>query len=247
MVTFHCLRSGSWKPLVWIRRICFRTVDLPDSPAPVHRQRPVVIGVPALSCIPSSSSFTSFCILRWSSRSCFSISLLFFASGSSCLPFPKHMILAMAIHSRSTASRRGDNVYPGESQPVWPRVRCVESRLAVARSGRVCEPCCCDSCSRKCLRQRGCTARGGVEWRAEGGRRGAAACRRSSGRRRKGDGWDGCNAVVAMQVCCGWIAGQAPSSPGTRHRLIRRESAAEPKVRDRWGWAWLVTGRSLLL
>ena len=37
IVTFHCFRSGSWKPLVCIRRICFRTVDLPDSPAPISQ------------------------------------------------------------------------------------------------------------------------------------------------------------------------------------------------------------------
>jgi hypothetical protein len=34
MVTFHCFRSEDEKPLVWRRRICLSTVDLPDSPAP---------------------------------------------------------------------------------------------------------------------------------------------------------------------------------------------------------------------
>jgi hypothetical protein len=34
MVTFHCFRSEAEKPLVWRRRICLSTVDLPDSPAP---------------------------------------------------------------------------------------------------------------------------------------------------------------------------------------------------------------------
>lgn len=34
MVTFHCLRSCCENPLVCINRICFRTVDFPDSPAP---------------------------------------------------------------------------------------------------------------------------------------------------------------------------------------------------------------------
>jgi hypothetical protein len=34
MVTFHWFRSAGVKPLEWIKRICLRTVDLPDSPAP---------------------------------------------------------------------------------------------------------------------------------------------------------------------------------------------------------------------
>jgi hypothetical protein len=54
--------------------------------------------VRACATLPSNSNFTSFAIRFWSSRSCFSISLLFFASGSSLFPFPKHMILGIAIH-----------------------------------------------------------------------------------------------------------------------------------------------------
>jgi hypothetical protein len=48
--------------------------------------------------VPKRSIFTSFCIFRWSSRNCFSISRLFLRSGSSLLPLPKHMMLPMAIH-----------------------------------------------------------------------------------------------------------------------------------------------------
>lgn len=51
--------------------------------------------------VPNNSSFTSFAIRFWSSLNCFSISLLFFASGSSLFPLPKHMILGMAIHWQS--------------------------------------------------------------------------------------------------------------------------------------------------
>lgn len=49
MVTFHCFRSEFEKPLVWINRICFRTVDLPDSPAPVAVSASINLPLKALA------------------------------------------------------------------------------------------------------------------------------------------------------------------------------------------------------
>lgn len=107
MVTFHCFRSNTEKPLVCIRRICFSTVDLPDSPAPIPVSiHYIVVTCSLVSCVPSKSNFTSLANRFWSSFNCFSISLLLFASGSSLLlllllllllPSPKHMILEKAI------------------------------------------------------------------------------------------------------------------------------------------------------
>lgn len=94
MVTFHCLRSEAGNPLACIRRICFKTVDFPDSPAPVMSCQCLLLVdwvTTILRYAPSSSILTSLDCRLWSALSCFSISAFFLASGSCCLLLPKHI------------------------------------------------------------------------------------------------------------------------------------------------------------